>query len=266
MTKRLRQRKHENVVNKEATIVNTTGRRSTPSTKTAAGPLKSWSKVEVKNKKRKNMSKSESDYDVEEDVQDITLGRKSAAKKRSTTATSASLEIVKFYPTDNAVKWEFVNQRRIRLERNINNDVSKFKEVVELIEKAGLIKTVTKICPCYEKLVKEFVVNIPTDLDNPHSKWFGKVFVRSHEVTFLPSVINEFLGRSLQPQAELEDTDNQICREITGGQEKSWPVKGKLSAGKLSVKYVILHIIGTATNHTSIISVVLGRVIYAIGK
>lgn len=75
--------------------------------------------------------------------------------------------------------------------------------------------------------MKEFIVNIPADLDNPQSKWFGKVFVRGHVVTFLPSVINEFLGRSINPQTELEDTNSQICREITRGLEKNSPVKGK---------------------------------------
>ena len=46
-------------------------------------------------------------------------------------------------------------------------------------------------------------------------------------------------------------------------------MKEKLSAGKLSVKYAILHRIGAEnwvpTNHTSTISVVLGKFIYTIG-
>ena len=46
-------------------------------------------------------------------------------------------------------------------------------------------------------------------------------------------------------------------------------MKEKFSAGKLSVKYVILHRIGSAnwvlTNHTSTISVGLGKFIYTVG-
>lgn len=60
-----------------------------------------------------------------------------------------------------------------------------------------------------------------------------------------------------------------MCKEITAKQVRHWPNKRKLSAGKLSVKYVILHRIGTAnwvhTNHTSTISIGLGKFIYTIG-
>ncbi|MCI48250.1 envelope-like protein, partial [Trifolium medium] len=100
---------------------------------------------------------------------------------------------------------------------------------------------------CYEKLVKEFLVNIPEDCDNPLSKEYIKVFVRGECVEFSPAVINKFLERSEEPQAEVEVTENDVCKEITANQVKVWPKKGKLSSGKLSVKYVILNKIG-ATN------------------
>lgn len=78
------------------------------------------------------------------------------------------------------------------------------------------------------------------------------------------------MGRSEEPQNELEVTDGHVCKEITGGQETHWPNKGKLSAGRLSVKYAILHRIGTVnwvpTNHTSTISTSLGKFIYVVGK
>ena len=64
-------------------------------------------------------------------------------------------------------------------------------------------------------------------------------------------------------------TDNEICKEITAKQVKKWPIKGKLSAGKLSVKYVVLHRVGAAnwvsTNHTSTIATGLGKFIYIVG-
>ncbi|XP_058783835.1 uncharacterized protein LOC131658569 [Vicia villosa] len=50
---------------------------------------------------------------------------------------------------------------------------------------------------------------------------------------------------------------------------KSWPLKGKLSASKLSMKYAMLHKIGAAnwvpTNHKSTIATILGRFIYVVG-
>ncbi|XP_050919322.1 uncharacterized protein LOC127136851 [Lathyrus oleraceus] len=118
------------------------------------------------------------------------------------------------------------------------------------IEAAGLMKTVTKFGPCYESLVKEFVVTIPDGCDDMKNSYYWK-------------------EKTEEPRAELEVTDDQVCKEITAKQVRHWPNKRKLSAGKLSVKYAILHRIGTAnwvpTNHTSTISTGLGKFIYAVG-
>ncbi|XP_058726054.1 uncharacterized protein LOC131597367 [Vicia villosa] len=82
-------------------------------------------------------------------------------------------------------------------------------------------------------------------------------------------MINKFLERSNEAQQELEVSDNQMCKVITDGQVKTWPIKGKLNASKLSVKYAILHRVGAAnwvpTQHKSTISAVLGKFIFAIG-
>ncbi|XP_050877845.1 uncharacterized protein LOC127081650 [Lathyrus oleraceus] len=140
---------------------------------------------------------------------------------------------------------------------------------MELIEAAGLMKTVRKFGPYYEGLVKEFVVTILDGCDDVKSEDYRKVYVRGHVVTFSPAVINMFLGRTEEPQAELEVTDYQVCKEITAKQVKHWPNRGKLSAGKLSVKYAFLHRIEIVnwvpTNHISTISIGLGKFIYAIG-
>lgn len=93
--------------------------------------------------------------------------------------------------------------------------------------------------------------------------------MRGNVVTLSPVVIKKFLGRPYEPQAELEVTDDQVCKEITAKQVIHWPNRGKLSAGKLSVKYAILHRIGSAnwvpTNHTYTISTGLGKFIYVVG-
>ncbi|XP_058784878.1 uncharacterized protein LOC131659744 [Vicia villosa] len=96
-----------------------------------------------------------------------------------------------------------------------------------------------------------------------------KVYVRGKCVIFSSTVINNFLGRSDEAQPELEVSDNKICEVITAKQVKGWTLKGKLSASKLSMKYVMLHKIGAAnwvpTNHKSTIATVLGRFIYVVG-
>ncbi|XP_050914610.1 uncharacterized protein LOC127129480 [Lathyrus oleraceus] len=101
------------------------------------------------------------------------------------------------------------------------------------------------------------------------SKEFRKVYVRGKCVTFSPSVINQYLGRADEEQPELEVTDNTVCQVITAKQVRMWPLKGKLVASQLSVKYAMLHKVGAAnwvpTNHKSTVSVALGKSIYAVG-
>ncbi|XP_058761948.1 uncharacterized protein LOC131635346 [Vicia villosa] len=86
------------------------------------------------------------------------------------------------------------------------------------------------IINCYEKLVKEFVVNITQECSDKKSKEFRKAFVRGKCVEISPPVMNKFLGRSEEEQPEVEVSDNTNCREITEKQVKEWPRKDKLSA------------------------------------
>ncbi|XP_058766509.1 uncharacterized protein LOC131640120 [Vicia villosa] len=98
---------------------------------------------------------------------------------------------------------------------------------------------------------------------------FRKVFVRGKCVSVSPSVINKLLERTYEAQTELEVTDNKVCQVITAKQVNSWPLKEKLTASKLSIKYAMLNKIGAPnwvrTNHKSTISTVLGRFRYVVG-
>ncbi|MCI43803.1 envelope-like protein, partial [Trifolium medium] len=88
------------------------------------------------------------------------------------------------------------------LERELSKEAKKNVDVMKLIEKAGLKRTILGLGECYEKLVKEFFVNIPADCYNPISKEYLKVYVRGKCVIFSPVVINRFLGRSEAAQPE----------------------------------------------------------------
>jgi hypothetical protein len=125
------------------------------------------------------------------------------------------------------------------------DEALKIEEVMLLIREAGLEKTVCKLGECYEKLVREFLVNIPKDCDNPLRRDFQKLYVRGECVNFSPNIINSFLGVE-GGAAEVEATNNQICKEITTNKVKVWPKKGKISSGKLSMKYAVLNRIGAA--------------------
>ncbi|MCI09244.1 envelope-like protein, partial [Trifolium medium] len=202
-----------------------------------------------KNLKRKSAPSSDSDYDVEQDVPTIKPSAKRQSLKRKEVSSSDSeYDVEPDVPTcvANAQRWKFVYHGRLAMERELGKDVLEREDIMDLIKEAGLLKTVWGIGPCYEKLVKEFLVNIPEDCDNPLSKEFHKVFVRGKCVEFSPAVINKFLGRSEEPQAEVEVTDNDVCKAITANQVKVWPKKGKMPAVKLTVKYAILNRIGAA--------------------
>jgi hypothetical protein len=169
---------------------------------------------------------SDSDYDGEEDVPNITSSSKKKMPKRKKTTGSASREDIeddapsimsakrrvggKFIPPnvpdvpvdnvsfhfiDSAAKWKYVVARRLALERELSEDTLECKEVIDLIVKVGLMKTVRDLGSCYEKLVKEFLVNIAEDCDNSLSKEYHQVFVRGRCVEFSPTIVNRFLGR-----------------------------------------------------------------------
>ncbi|XP_050902046.1 uncharacterized protein LOC127110447 [Lathyrus oleraceus] len=135
----------------------------------------------------------------------------------------------KVVPKKKKIKWKYVYQKRLALERELAQNVLDCKDIMDLIQEA--------------------------EYDDGKSKEFRKVYVRGKCVNFSPSVINKYLGRPDEAQPELE--------------VRKWPLKGKLVASKLSVKYAMLHKIGVAnwvpTNHKSIVVVMLGKFIYAVG-
>ncbi|PNX87297.1 hypothetical protein L195_g043384, partial [Trifolium pratense] len=154
-------------------------------------------------------------------------------------------------------------KRRVALERELGKEALKCTDIVSLIEEAGLMKTVWGLGDCYEQLVREFIVNVPEDCDNPQSPEYHKVFVRGLLVNFSPSIINEFLGRDDARTPEVELTDGELAKAITNGHVKQWPKGKKVSSSKLSMKFACLNKIGTVnwvpTVHTSDISTDLAR-------
>jgi hypothetical protein len=266
VAKRLRSNKGKAVLTKE----------ETPNTKKkvdGVGPKKGWSKVKVnstagKMRKRKVVSSSESEYDVEKDVQSIshTVSRKSTSRKTMQTVVNVPIDKVSFHLPKNALRWKFVYHMRLALERELSKEALEIDAVIELIKGAGLMKTVCNLGDCYEKLVKEFLVNIPDDCDDPLSSEYQKVFVRGECVNFSPSIINKFLGVEDINIPKLKIKESQVCKEIIGNQIMVWSKKKKILSGKLSVKDAVLNRIAAVnwvpTNNSSDIATGLGKFIY----
>ncbi|XP_050875420.1 uncharacterized protein LOC127079051 [Lathyrus oleraceus] len=131
-------------------------------------------------------------------------------KKIPTNIPKVRIDNILFHSMENIEKWKFVYQRSLALERELGKDAFECKEVMSLIQEAGLNETVTRFGKCYEILVKEFIVNISKECDNKRSKESRKVYVRGRCVDFSPEIINRFLGRNEEDQAEVEVSDNVI--------------------------------------------------------
>ncbi|KAL5134054.1 hypothetical protein HKD37_03G007303 [Glycine soja] len=264
IAERLQSRKGKTPIKRSGRIKTMAQKKSTPITSTSSRR----SKVAIPSKKRKEISSSDSDDDVELDVSTSKRAKKSG-KKVPENVPDAPLDNISFHSIGNAERWKFVYQRRIALERELGRAALDCKEIMDLIKAAGLLKTVTKLGDCYESLVKEFIVNIPSDITNRKSDEYQRVFVRGKCVRFSPAVINKYLDRPTDGVVDIAVSEHQIAKEITAKQVQHWPKKGKLSAGKLSVKYAILHRIGAAnwvpTNHTSTVATGLGKFLYAVG-
>ncbi|CAJ2637489.1 unnamed protein product [Trifolium pratense] len=246
------------------------------------GPKKSWSKSippPEKKKgvlKRKSAPSSDSEFEAEKDDSSIKPPAKKAMSAKKAMPQSVAPDIEDF-PCDNvsfhlpsyAQRWGIICKRRLALERELGKDILECEEIVSLINDAGLIKTVWGLGSCYEKLVREFVVNIPIGCDNPLDKEFQKVFVRGKCVTFSPSVINKVLGNADDPHPDIDVSDNVVCKTITAEKVKTWPKKAKVPAVKLTQKYAILNRIASVnwvpTTHASDIATNLGKLIYMIG-
>ncbi|XP_050895913.1 uncharacterized protein LOC127102600 [Lathyrus oleraceus] len=132
------------------------------------GPSKSWSKVDVK--KRKVREVSESEEDVEEDVPDISPVKRTTVRKSLVKVTVVHLDNISFLLEDGTAKWKFVIQRRVAVERELGKDAVEVKEAMDLIKTAGLMKTMAGLSQCYEGLVKELIVNIPEDIADKNNK------------------------------------------------------------------------------------------------
>ncbi|MCI32292.1 envelope-like protein, partial [Trifolium medium] len=138
-----------------------------------------------------------------------------SAKKIAPEVEDFPCDNVSFHLASYAQRWGIICKRRFSLERELGKDILECEDIVSLIKAAGLIKTVWGLDSCYEKLVREFIVNIPVGCDNPLSKEFQKVFVRGKCVEFSPSIINKALENPDEPHPDIEVSDHVVCKTIT---------------------------------------------------
>ncbi|XP_050941588.1 uncharacterized protein LOC127149759 [Cucumis melo] len=96
------------------------------------------------------------------------------------------------------------------------------------------------------------------------------VHIRGLKFKISPAVINRFLGDTVESgYTPLHPSNDVLASVVSGGALSIWPVNG-ISAVSLSIKYVILHEIGSAnwfsSSHASSVSVALETFLYQICK
>ncbi|KAA0059849.1 uncharacterized protein E5676_scaffold184G00510 [Cucumis melo var. makuwa] len=165
-------------------------------------------------------------------------------------------------------RWKFAVQRWITDELNILDKHQSCVSVMNLIAKAELSKTISDVGSFYPQLIREFVVNLPTDFNDPSSPNYQTVHIRDFKFLITPAVINGFLGNFVSTNFALSVLLIEVlASELSGGILSSWSVNG-IPAAALSVKYAILHKIGIAnwfpSSHASSVSAALGTFLYRI--
>lgn len=97
----------------------------------------------------------------------------------------------------------------------MSKDTLDFQEIWDLLKKVGLMKTVTYIGSCYEKLVHEFILNLSSKCNREWSREFYKVYVRGCCVKFSPKFINPYLGRRKSAEFDSVPSLDKVAREVT---------------------------------------------------
>uniref|UniRef100_A0A9I9E4Q6 Putative plant transposon protein domain-containing protein n=1 Tax=Cucumis melo TaxID=3656 RepID=A0A9I9E4Q6_CUCME len=119
-----------------------------------------------------------------------------------------------------------------------------------------------------DALIREFIVNLHDEFNNPSSADYQIVHIRGFKFVISPTVINGFLGNIIDIGCSPScPTTEVLAAVLSGGTLSTWLVNGILAA-VFSVKYAIFHKIGIEnwfpSSHASNVSAALGTFWYQI--
>ncbi|GAA0163473.1 hypothetical protein LIER_43647 [Lithospermum erythrorhizon] len=171
---------------------------------------------------------------------------------------------------DEEARWKFIYNRRLAPERVLSDVTKRNKTIMKIINEAGMESVVNNVGPHWPKLVREFICNLPRDVDDPESDNYHKVTLRNLVFNFSPDLINQAYGRTNVGDTGDKMLLSDIVSTLTAGAVTIWPPRTQLPSSKLSAKYVVLHkVVVTClvpTTHTTGISEALAKVLYVLGS
>ncbi|KAA0045978.1 uncharacterized protein E6C27_scaffold243G005280 [Cucumis melo var. makuwa] len=132
---------------------------------------------------------------------------KTVRKKIPANIPSVPIDGISFHHGENVQRWKFVVQRRIA-----------------------------------DELIREFIVNLPNEFNNPSSPDYQTVHIRGFKFVISPVVINCFLGNTVDIDCSPSCPSTEVLVTVlSGGTLSTWPING-IPAAALSIKYLLRHV------------------------
>lgn len=112
-------------------------------------------------------------------------------------------------------------------EVNISDKYRSCLIIMDLVVKASLSKTISKVGPFYPRLIREFIMNLPSDFNDPSSLNYQLVHIRGSQFKISPSIINSFIGNDISSDSTASQSSNEELDFIlSGGTLSVWSVNG----------------------------------------
>ena len=93
--------------------------------------------------------------------------------------------------------------------------------VKDLIVKAGMSTTIYNVGPFYPQVIKEFIVNLPSEFNNASSPDYQTVHIQGLKFKISPTIINGFLENTMEPNSASSHLSNDVLAFVLSGETLS---------------------------------------------
>ncbi|VFQ84566.1 unnamed protein product [Cuscuta campestris] len=161
-----------------------------------------------------------------------------------------------------------VHKKSIIVQRRIDVEDFKLKtNLIPLLEKSKLLKSVTLQGSFVKSVICEFYCNLSESCADPTDPMFHKVFLRGKTYKLSPALINTVID--LTPsKKDTKISEKTMWLDLTNGQRASQSSKAKISSSILKSSYAILLRVAALhwlpTTHTNTVSKIMARLLYKI--
>ncbi|VFQ61560.1 unnamed protein product [Cuscuta campestris] len=161
-----------------------------------------------------------------------------------------------------------VHKKSIIVQRRIDVEDFKLKtNLIPLLEKSKLMKSVTLQGSFVKSVICKFYCNLTESCADPADPMFHKVFLHGKTYKLSPALINTLLDLS-PSKRDTKISEKIMWLDLTNGQRASQSSKAKISSSILKSSYAILLRVAALhwlpTTHTNTVSKIMARLLYTI--